>query len=170
LAPSLDWCANIDRYNEAIPHLYRSHTFSLLHITHLLYLPTHLPQQRLNFIRKLNLRWAIRALPYLRRGTAQRLAYREDTVNWEKEWNILASMTGLRDLYIVLIDPSPQGIWEANWSELEEELLEPVKQVVRPMWFELVLPFASCRTDWDMGESRVVLRRPEIEVGGDDGG
>lgn len=70
-------------------------------------------------------------------------------------------MTGLRDLYVVLIDPSPQGMWERNWVELEERLLEPVKGVVAPRLFEVVLPFASCRVDWDMGGSGVVLRRPE---------
>jgi hypothetical protein len=89
-------------------------------------------------------------------------------MNWEKCWTILACMKGLRDLYVVLIDPSPQGIWEANWSELEDELLEPVKKVVSPRWFELVLPFASCRTDWHMGESMVVLKRPELGVEGED--
>ena len=28
-------------------------------------------------------------------------------------------------------------------------------------WFEVMLPFPSCRTDWDMGKSRVALKRPE---------
>ncbi|KAH7068096.1 hypothetical protein BKA63DRAFT_536534 [Paraphoma chrysanthemicola] len=151
-------------YSEAVPHLYRPHTFSLLHITHLLYLPTFLPQPRLNTIRTLRLRWAIRALPYLRRGPAQRLAYREDTNNWERGWSIIASMTGLRDLYVVITDPSPQGMWERNWLELEEVLLRPVKAVIRPRWFELVLPYESCKMDWDMAESSCVLRTPETLV------
>ena len=97
------------RHAEAIPHLYRSHTFSLLHITHLLCLPTRIPSQRLNSIRRLRLRWAIRALPYLRRGPSHRLAYREDTANWERAWGIIAGMQGLRDLFVVLVDPSAQG-------------------------------------------------------------
>jgi hypothetical protein len=70
-------------------------------------------------------------------------------------------MTGLRDLYVVLIDPTPQRMWERHWLELEEQLLAPVKLVVRPRLCEVVLPFATCRTDWDMGESRVVLRKPK---------
>ena len=151
----------MNRYSESIPHLYRPHTFSLLHLTHLLYLPSRLPQPRINSIRTLRLRWAIRALPYLRRGPTQRLAYREDTANWERGWGILAGMKGLRDLYVVLVDPSPQGMWERSWVELEEQLLAPVREVKGPRWFEVVLPFATCRTDWDMGESRVVLRKPE---------
>ncbi|KAH3951442.1 hypothetical protein HBI56_083570 [Parastagonospora nodorum] len=148
-------------YSEAVSHLYRPHTFSLLHITHLLYLPTRLPQQRMNSIRTLRLRWAIRAMPYLCRGPSRCVAYREDTLNWERGWSIIASMKGLRDLYVVITDPSPQGIWERNWVELEEQLLRPVTDVTRPSKFELMLPFASCSTDWDMGHSKVVLKKPE---------
>jgi len=148
-------------YSEAIAHLYRPHVFSLLHTTHLLYLPTCIPSQRLNSIRILHLRWAIRALPYLRRGPRHRLAYREDTANWERGWEIIASMQGMRDLYVVLTDPSPQGMWETNWLELEEQLLGPVKEVVRPVCAELVLPYATCGVEWNMGSSTVRLRRPD---------
>jgi hypothetical protein len=109
-------------------------------------------------------RWAIRALPYLCRGPSQRVAYREDTLNWERGWSTIANMTGLRDLYVAIVDPSPQGIWERNWAELEEQLLRPVKEVTRPSQFELMLPFASCSTEWDMGDSRVVLRKPGNRV------
>jgi hypothetical protein len=77
-------------------------------------------------------------------------------------------MAKLRDLYVVLVDPSPQDMWERNWIELEEHLLRPVKAVTKPRWFELMLPFASCSTAWDMGESSVVLRKPEGEAGEDD--
>ncbi|KAF1936599.1 hypothetical protein EJ02DRAFT_358744 [Clathrospora elynae] len=148
-------------YSEAISHLYRPHSFSLLHMTHLLYLPSSLPQPRLNSIRTLRLRWAIRALPYLRRGATNRIAYREDTENWERVWAILASMQGLKSLYVVLVDPSPQHMWERTWLELEEQLLQSVKHVTRPNVFELMLPYASCGTKWNMGQSRVVLTKPD---------
>lgn len=72
-------------------------------------------------------------------------------------------MEGLRELYVAVVDPSPQEIWERSWVELEDKLLEPVRKVVGPECFELVLPFERCRTDWDMGGSRVVLRRVEVE-------
>jgi hypothetical protein len=149
------------RYYEALPHLYRPHVFSILHLTHLLFLPTRLPQPNLDAIRTLRLRWAIRALPYLRRGPKKSIAYGEDTANWERGWGIIAGMKGLRDLCVVLSDPSPWDMWERSWLDLEELLLRPVKEVTGPGCFELVLPFKRCRTDWDMGESRVVLRRPE---------
>jgi hypothetical protein len=157
-----------NRYSEAVPYLYNPHTFSLLHATHLLYLPSRTPQQRLDSIRTLRLRWAIRALPHLRRGPAHRLAYHEDTANWEKGWAILASLQSLRSLCVVVTDPSPQRMWEGNWLELEALLLEPVKRVVRPGRFELVLPYAGCDVERDMGESRVRLRRPEGGSGFDE--
>ncbi|KAL6708589.1 hypothetical protein ACN47E_002570 [Coniothyrium glycines] len=156
-------------YSESIAHLYRPHAFSLLHVTHLLYLPTRVPSQRLCQIRTLRLRWAIRALPYLRRGPSNRIAYREDTENWERGWAILAGMTGLRDLYVVLVDPSPQQMWERNWLELEGRLLQPVKEVTKPNRFELVLPYASCRTDWVVSDMRIQLRRPQEGLMGEEG-
>jgi len=103
-------------------------------------------------------------MPYLCRGPSRRVAYREDTLNWERGWSIIASMKGLRDLYVVITDPSPQGIWERNWVELEEQLLRPVTDVTRPSEFELMLPFASCSTDWDMGDSKVILMKPESRL------
>lgn len=99
----------------------------------------------------------------MRRGN--KIAYREDTANWEKGWRILAEMQGLRDLYIALVDPSQHGMWERNWVELETELLEPVKQVTKPKWFDLTLPYASCDTRRNMGECRVVLSKPVGEEG-----
>jgi hypothetical protein len=70
-------------------------------------------------------------------------------------------MQELRNLYVLVIDPSPHEIWEGSWLELEEQLLEAAKNVTKPREFELMLPFKSCRTDWDMGESRCVLKKPE---------
>ncbi|KAA8621844.1 hypothetical protein PtrV1_06345 [Pyrenophora tritici-repentis] len=147
-------------YSEAISHLYRPHVFSLLHITHLLYLPSSLSQPRLNSIRTLHLRWAIRALPYLRRGPANRIAYREDTANWERGWQIIAGMEELRNLFVVLLDPSPQQLWERSWLELQDMLLESVKDVKRPREAVVVLPYPSCGTEWDSADSSVTLRSP----------
>jgi hypothetical protein len=156
------------RYSEAIPYLYSAHTFSLLHITHLLYLPSSIPQPRLDSIRTLHVRWAIRALPYLRRGPANRLVYREDTVNWEKAWAIIAGMQGLRHLRVVLIDPSPQQLWATRWLDVEETLLDSVRMVTKPRDAVVVLPYPICTTDWDMGESTVRLMIPYSGYGAED--
>lgn len=134
-------------------------------MTHLLALPKHIPQQRLNSIRHLRLRWQIRALPYLRRGTSSKYAYREDTDNWEKGWALLASMKGVKSLTVALVDPSAHSIWENNWLELEAVILEPVKRVVGLAQFEVVLPYASCDAERDMGSCGVRLRLPD---GGED--
>lgn len=75
----------------------------------------------------------------------------------------MAGMQGLRDLYVVLADPSRDSMWERNWKELEGFLLEPVKAVTRPRTFELVLPYATCSLDHDMGDSPVKLSKPEGE-------
>jgi hypothetical protein len=157
------------RYSEAISYLYSAHTFSLLHITHLLYLPSSIPQLRLNSIRTLHLRWAIRALPYLSRGPSNRIVYREDTANWEKAWAIISSMQGLRHLRVVLMDPSPQQLWQLNWLDVEDTLLDSVRTVTKPRDAVVVLPYPTCRTDWDMGDSTVRLRIPgdESDTGDD---
>jgi len=72
-------------------------------------------------------------------------------------------MAGVRDLKVVIIDKSVDGIWERQWLGLEERLLESLKEVRRPRRFVVVLPYRSCGVDWDMGESGCVLRRPEGE-------
>lgn len=80
-------------------------------------------------------------------------------------------MKGLKDLYIVISDPSPLGLWERGWLELEEKLLEPVRKITSPRWFELWLPYTGCRVDRDMGGCAVVLRKPNgeaVEEEGDD--
>ena len=73
-------------------------------------------------------------------------------------------MKGLKILTVVLIDPSAQGIWERNWLELEGQLLEPVKRVTKPREFEVVLPYASCDIERNMGGCLVRLRRPDNGV------
>ncbi|PVI00886.1 hypothetical protein DM02DRAFT_592037 [Periconia macrospinosa] len=150
--------AHSARYLEGLPHLYNNHTFSLLHITHLLYLPKRTPLCTLTHIRSLCLRWSIRALPYYYRAMSHKptLAYPEDTENWERAWDILGNMDGLRDLRVVIL--SREGIWEAAWLSLEEKLVESIKKVARVKRVEVVLPYQSCRVDWDVGN--VVFSRP----------
>jgi hypothetical protein len=70
-------------------------------------------------------------------------------------------MQGLRNLYVVLVDPSRDNMWERNWKELEAFLLEPVKEVTRPWKFELMLPYSSCGLTHNMGDSPVRLLKPE---------
>lgn len=69
-------------------------------------------------------------------------------------------MVGLRDLRVVLLDKSIDGIWAAQWLTLEEVLLRPLRELTRPRVFEVVLPYKECGVEWDMGPSRCVLKRP----------
>ena len=94
---------------------------------------------------------------------SNRLAYPEDTANWEKAWDILGSMRGLQDLYVVIVDSSRDGIWEAQWLSLEEKLLEAVKRIRGIKRAEVMLPYPSCSLDWDM-EGKVMLRKPQRVV------
>ncbi|KAF2276811.1 uncharacterized protein EI97DRAFT_433042 [Westerdykella ornata] len=150
-------------YLETMPYLYTPHTFSFLHITHLLHLPSRLPAVRLDSIRTVRLRWTIRTLPFLKRSiSSKRYAYPEDTANWVNGWEILANMQGLRDLFVTLTEVTPwRATWERQWLEMEEKVMAPVMQVVRPTRFVVVLPYESCRVDgWEVGECNVVFRRP----------
>ncbi|KAF2014754.1 hypothetical protein BU24DRAFT_463516 [Aaosphaeria arxii CBS 175.79] len=157
-------------YTEAIPHLYAPHTFSLLHVTHLLYLPKRVPFPRLDTIRKLRVRWSIRALPYLRRPTdPKRYAYPEDTTNWQHGWRIMSEMKGLRDLYVVVSDPSPQALWEDKWLALEDKLYEDIAKVKQVRWGEVFLPYASCNIDVQFEGCAIGFRKPAGEEEEDDG-
>lgn len=162
----LGFGTDMSRYTEAAPHLYSPHIFSLLHVTHLLFLPTHVPQPRLDTIRTLRLKWTIRGMPYFRRNPhSKRPVYPEDTANWEKSWDILSRMKALRDLKVSIVDPSAEGIWEGHWLGVEEVLMDAVKRVKTPRRFEVVLPYAGCKTDWDMGGCNVRLTRPSLGEG-----
>lgn len=160
----------LPRYTEAIPFLYKPHTFSLLHLTHLLFLPQRLPVSRLNSIRSLRLRLTIRGLPYysrqplsrtsshLKTSKSAKLAYPEDTTNWTRCWEIIGSMKGLRELYVVLIAGET---WKDKWLSLEEELLAPAKKLEGIRWFEVWLPYEESNVLIDMGETGCRLRKPE---------
>lgn len=78
-------------------------------------------------------------------------------------------MQGLRDLKVTIIDPSPEGIWEAHWLGLEPLLLESVKKVKTPglKKFVVVMPYANCRLDWDLGDCNAQPIRPIEERLGD---
>ena len=60
-------------------------------------------------------------------------------------------------------------LWEEKWLSLEEELLQPVKLVIQPQWFELSLPYPTSNVELDMGASSCRLSKPaEPKEGGDE--
>ncbi|OCK73960.1 hypothetical protein K432DRAFT_387092 [Lepidopterella palustris CBS 459.81] len=143
-------------YSESIEFLYTHTTFSILYTPHLLHLSLLLPAPRLSSIRTLCIRWHIRGLPYYTRPGRPGVAFPEDTAHWQRLWQIIANLQGLRDLYVVLVDIN----WKEQWLALEKTLLEPVKLVVRPERFELVLPWEESDVGIDVGASACRLRRP----------
>lgn len=60
-------------------------------------------------------------------------------------------------------------LWEEKWLSLEEELLQPVKLVIQPQWFELSLPYPTSNVELDMGASSCRLSKPAEPKGGGDG-
>ena len=59
---------------------------------------------------------------------------------------------------MVLIDSA--RLWEEKWLSLEEELLQPVKLVIQPQWFELLLPYSTSNVELDTGASSCRLSKP----------
>ena len=59
-------------------------------------------------------------------------------------------------------------LWEEKWLSLEEELLQPVKLVIQPQWFELSLPYSTSNVELDMGASSCRLSKPAEPKGGGD--
>jgi hypothetical protein len=68
---------------------------------------------------------------------------------------------------VVLTDSA--RLWEEKWLGLEEELLQPVKLVIQPQWFELSLPYPTSNVELDMGASSCRLSKPAEPKGGGDG-
>jgi hypothetical protein len=85
---------------------------------------------------------------------------------WKKSWAAVPAMTGLRKLHVTLWFRSRDLIdcYEEIWKPHEQVLLEPIKSLIVPTDFVLVLPDRRCSTDIDMGDSRCVLRLPEEMV------
>lgn len=67
---------------------------------------------------------------------------------------------------MVLIDSA--RLWEEKWLSLEEELLQPVKLVIQPQWFELSLPYSTSNVELDIGASSCRLSKPAGPKGDSD--
>ena len=72
-------------------------------------------------------------------------------------------MKGLRDLYVVFYDQSAQGIWERNWLELEDTLVEDIGKVRQCRWFEVVMPYSTSVTEREVEGCNVRFRNPDVE-------
>lgn len=152
LLPLLMTCRRI--YTEAMPVLYGENTFSMLHLYSVTSLAETVLPQRLHTIRKVELGWYF-YVPYplyRRRGKSvigQPTTMDEcppyDIATWERVWDILAGMEGLRELRVDLV-----GRWSETLTKDEEGmLLGPALKVERPRVWEMRVEWDGGGVDWE---------------------
>lgn len=84
---------------------------------------------------------------------------------WFNTWEVLRQMSSLRNLLVRLFYPGyqrsdPKPIVD-SWKSKEVRLFEPVRSVLAPTSFVIILPDKSCSTSLDVGASKCVFRFPE---------
>lgn len=107
------------------------------------YLPLALLPQRINAIRTLRFLWQLpNSLPMIFpefSGPGMQLLLKRQK-KWTKIWQIISTMTGLRELHIKL---NVTAEWATLNREAAAELLEPIRQVTKAEIFLLSLPFPA---------------------------
>ncbi|KAF2810820.1 uncharacterized protein BDZ99DRAFT_289768 [Mytilinidion resinicola] len=138
------------RYSECIDLLYSSNTFKPNDVQSLLWLSTRLQPQRFHAIRVLEFDYYVKTLPgYANLDYGSSTYIRGSAEDWYFVWRVISSMRGLRHLHVELVIEN----WiERAWLTHEDELLQPVRKVVIPPRFDLVMPSRGCR-QYDMRPS-----------------
>ena len=131
------------RYREAITILYTYNKFAISDSDVIYYLPSILLPQRIDSLRSLRFKWALKSPPL---GSQEHFPiefqYEEDRrlERWTTTWDNIASMQNLRDLHVQL------RVLETGWRNLDKEtadvLFRPIRKVVRPDSFVLTIPFS----------------------------
>lgn len=107
------------------------------------YLPRALLPQRINTIRTLRFFWELPNIPptiipgFSGPGLEIHLKRQK---KWRKIWHIISTMAGLRELHVKL---NVTTEWATLNKEAAADLLEPIKQVTKPEFFLLSLPFPA---------------------------
>lgn len=138
----------INRYSEAIDHLYSSNTFATHDADILEFLPLLFLPQRIDKIKSLAFTWRFQRYPPIGRYVNPEESYKEDQdarrASWTIVWHQIASMQNLKCLSVKL------NVRDAWWGSFDPEscdmLLEPIKKVTRPDTFILTLPFPADST------------------------
>jgi len=125
-------------YSEAVRYLYSSNIFVINDATILQRLPSLLPQPRQNSIASLHFCYVLPLPPLSDSSPAVCEEWAQRRERWDGVWSDLASLEGLRELYVKL------AVMDLEWGTVDEEslrmLLEPVRKVTRPRTFVLGLP------------------------------
>lgn len=129
--PLLKCCRQI--YTEAIDILYSQNSFSMLHLESIICLSSTVLPQRMNAIRSLEFGWLFYSPhpPYTRPSEIKFPPHDEGT--WERVWDTLADMQGLRKLRVDLL-----GNWTTRLErDAERMLLLPAAKIWRPKVWEM---------------------------------
>lgn len=119
------------RYTEAVNLLYSCNTFHFIDLDMISYFAGTILPQRLHTIRSLNLTWCYGYCfqPYSEKGAINHPPFGKNT--WEREWQVIASMKGLRRLHFTL------GFPYKGDKEMDAKLLYPLMQVKSPTDFKV---------------------------------
>ena len=97
--------------------------------------------------------------------TSSNWAGYNDKLVWERAWRVIASMRGLRDINVKLVDlctNSTVGLVSMLEADVETKLWEPVKAVSRPRRFVIETNLRE-NADVELGNAPFeVMRLPDI--------
>ncbi|EUC34702.1 hypothetical protein COCCADRAFT_92834 [Bipolaris zeicola 26-R-13] len=150
-------------YSEAIEYLYSSNKFfistDMEDYPTMGYLPYFIQPQRMNQITNLRIDWDLDRHGFFQVDLMPQ-AHRDE---WNRTWDVLGRMNGLRTLHIRLfffLDLWLQCYGDF-WEQNGKALLEPITKMTAPKDFVVTLPDWRCSTDLDVGKSRCVFQLPE---------
>lgn len=123
-------------YTESLPALYMLNTFSFSSFDPIISFSASILPHRFNQIQSLDIDISFVFLQF--DPTSSNWAGCNDKLVWERAWRVIASMRGLRDLNVKLVDlctNSTVDLVSMLEADVETELWEPVKAVSRPRRF-----------------------------------
>lgn len=122
------------------------------------YLSWYFLPHRLTQIRDLRINWEVDSFYYDAAFTPHVFHFEA----WKHSWSALCALTGLRKLRIILYFRwrDVRDCYEEFWKQHELELLHPVKSIMAPTNFVIVLPDRRCSTTVDVGDTKCILQAP----------
>ncbi|KAH7068098.1 hypothetical protein BKA63DRAFT_494765 [Paraphoma chrysanthemicola] len=148
-------------YSEAIEYLYSANQFCLStdpdEIATLKHLSWYFLPQRMIQIRDMRVHWPLDSYHFFLSPEHGPLSL--DT--WAPSWEALSRLTGLRRLHINVAGRHVDGTPQELWQEQGANFIKMARTITAPREFVIILPDRECETDYDVGDSRCVLRLPE---------
>ncbi|KAH7092043.1 hypothetical protein FB567DRAFT_435680 [Paraphoma chrysanthemicola] len=155
-------------YSEAVEYLYSANQFCLStdrdEIPTLEHLSWYFLPQRLSQIRDMRIHWPLDSYHFFLSPDV----FPMPQVAWARSWEALSRLTGLQRLHIDVTCRHLHGSPRELWQEQGEEFMKMARTIIAPREFVVILSDPECETDYDVGESRCVLRLPEVPRPTDD--